>query len=340
MATFRGLILGSMLACSAAAAGLAAQTGSLDCETLQFGEDCDVSSLMQTDRVSVMPGINERVSDSFEMADEYDAHMPVGSSDTLKVSLAAQVAQVSLPDHFSDARFYIMTLTYALCFAIVAELFKRWQSQGMEASEDEEELINTESFFIGGKQSIEKPAVDNAPIFDLGGSADFDALAEAVRSQDESRCLQLVKARHAARKEDACGSTALHIAAQCGSSAMAKILIEHGAKVNARTAWDETPLHIAAREGSAEVCQLLLEHGAEINAADANSQTPVLAAALAGKEAACEMLLAKDAGVHGTADSELPPLLNSLLFRRMFIGATPKEVFETDAVDTIDEDGF
>mmetsp|Transcript_130453 Transcript_130453/g.230544 ORF Transcript_130453/g.230544 Transcript_130453/m.230544 type:complete len:345 (+) Transcript_130453:156-1190(+) len=344
MATFRGLILGSILACSAAAAGLAAQTGSLDCETLQFGEDCDVSSLMQTDRVSVMPGINERVSDSFEMADEYDAHMPVGSSDTLKVSLAAQVAQVPLPDHFSDARFYIMTLTYALCFAIVAELFKRWQSRGIDASEDEEEEkktpVNTEPFFTGGKQSTEKPVVDNAPIFDLGGSADFDALAEAVRSQDESRCLQIVKARHAARKEDACGCTALHIAAQCGSSAMAKILIEHGAKVNARTAWDETPLHIAAREGSAEVCQLLLEHGAEVNAADANGQTPVLAAALAGKEAACEMLLAKDAGVHGTADSELPPLLNSLLFRRMFIGATPKEVFETDAVDTVEEDGF
>mmetsp|Transcript_9548 Transcript_9548/g.16440 ORF Transcript_9548/g.16440 Transcript_9548/m.16440 type:complete len:330 (+) Transcript_9548:136-1125(+) len=329
MAIFRGLILGSIVACSAAAAAVDTPD-----------EELDVSSLMQTDRVSVMPGINERVSDSFEMADEYDAHMPVGSSDTLKVSLAAQVAQVPLPDHFSDARFYIMTLTYALCFAIVAELFKRWQSQGMEASEDEEELINTESFFIGGKQSIEKPAVDNAPIFDLGGSVDFDALAEAVRSQDESRCLQIVKARHAARKEDACGCTALHIAAQCGSSAMAKILIQHGAAVNARGAWDETPLHIAAREGSAEVCQLLLEHGAEVNAADANGQTPVLAAALAGKEAACEMLLAKDAGVHGTADSELPPLLNSLLFRRMFIGATPKEIFETDAVDTIDEDGF
>mmetsp|Transcript_123110 Transcript_123110/g.226831 ORF Transcript_123110/g.226831 Transcript_123110/m.226831 type:complete len:330 (-) Transcript_123110:63-1052(-) len=329
MAIFRGLILGSIVACSAAAAAVDTPD-----------EELDVSSLMQTDRVSVMPGINERVSDSFEMADEYDAHMPVGSSDTLKVSLAAQVAQVPLPDHFSDARFYIMTLTYALCFAIVAELFKRWQSQGMEASEDEEELINTESFFIGGKQSIEKPAVDNAPIFDLGGSVDFDALAEAVRSQDESRCLQIVKARHAARKEDACGCTALHIAAQCGSSAMAKILIQHGAAVNARGAWDETPLHIAAREGSAEVCQLLLEHGAEVNAADANGQTPVLAAALAGKEAACEMLLAKNAGVHGTADSELPPLLNSLLFRRMFIGATPKEIFETDAVDTIDEDGF
>mmetsp|Transcript_27137 Transcript_27137/g.44668 ORF Transcript_27137/g.44668 Transcript_27137/m.44668 type:complete len:341 (-) Transcript_27137:72-1094(-) len=340
MATFRGLILGSIVACGAAAAGLAAQTGSLDCETLQSGEDCDVSSLMQTDRVSVVPGVNERVSDAFDMADEYDASMPAGPADTLKTSLAAQVAQVSLPVHFSDARFYIMTLTYALCFAIVAELFKRWQSQGMEASEDEEELINTESFFIGGKQSIEKPAVDNAPIFDLGGSVDFDALAEAVRSQDEPRCLQLVKARHAARKEDACGCTALHIAAQCGSSAMAKILIQHGAAVNARGAWDETPLHIAAREGSAEVCQLLLEHGAEVNAADANGQTPVLAAALAGKEAACEMLLAKDAGVHGTADSELPPLLNSLLFRRMFIGATPKEIFETDAVDTIDEDGF
>mmetsp|Transcript_67961 Transcript_67961/g.125345 ORF Transcript_67961/g.125345 Transcript_67961/m.125345 type:complete len:330 (+) Transcript_67961:145-1134(+) len=329
MAIFRGLILGSIVACSAAAAAVDTPD-----------EELDVSSLMQTDRVSVVPGVNERVSDAFDMADEYDASMPAGPADTLKTSLAAQVAQVSLPDHFSDARFYIMTATYALCFAIVAELFKRWQSQGMEASEDEEELINTESFFIGGKQSIEKPAVDNAPIFDLGGSVDFDALAEAVRSQDESRCLQIVKARHAARKEDACGCTALHIAAQCGSSAMAKILIQHGAAVNARGAWDETPLHIAAREGSAEVCQLLLEHGAEVNAADANGQTPVLAAALAGKEAACEMLLAKDAGVHGTADSELPPLLNSLLFRRMFIGATPKEIFETDAVDTIDEDGF
>lgn len=339
MATFHGLILGFIVACSAATPGIEAQASDLGCA---HGE-CDESSLMQSD-LSVMPGVNEQVSDAFDMADAYDAHMLADTTDSLKASLATQVSEASLPDHFSDARFYIMTLTYVLCFAIVVELFKRWQSWGIEDSQYENEEnkspISTERLFTGEKQSTAKAAVNAVPIFDLRHGADSDALAESVRSEDEARCLQILKTYNAARTEDACGCTALHIAAQCGSSAMAKILIEHGAVVNARAAWDETPLHIAAREGCADVCQLLLEHGAEINAVDENGQTPVFLAAFVGKEAACEMLLAKGAGVHGTADSELPPLLNSLLFRRMFIGATPKEIFNTNAVDTDDEQAF
>lgn len=325
------MILGSIVACSAVKAGIAAQTSGLDCGTpvgeIEEMSETDESSLMQSD-ISVMPSVNERFSNSYEMTDEFDAYLLAEDADSFKVPLVSKVSQVSLPDHFSDARFYIMTLTYALCFAILAELRKRWQSWGIEASDHEEEEnklpINTDRLVTGENQSDAKPDVNAVPIFDLGGSADFDTLAEVVRSEDASRCLQIVKMCNVARKEDACGCTALHIAAQCGSSAMAKILIEHGAAVDARSAWNETPLHIAAREGSAEVCQLLLEHGAEINAVDESGQTPLFAAALAGNEVACEMLFDRDASVHGKADSELPPLLHSLLFRRMFTGATSK----------------
>mmetsp|Transcript_2078 Transcript_2078/g.4085 ORF Transcript_2078/g.4085 Transcript_2078/m.4085 type:complete len:340 (+) Transcript_2078:151-1170(+) len=334
MVVFHALLLASMASCGAATAGVAAPTSEIDCKAL--GGECESSgtkglSLMQSGRGSVMPGVNEGPSDSFDLLDEYDQIMPTADARSLKSSLAAQAAQVSLPDHFSDPSFYLMVLLYALGFSVVAKLFRRWQATDAEVIAKDD---------VAGRPESSKstpPKAEAAPIFDLGSSsADFDALAEAVRSGDEARCSLLVKTRHAARKEDACGCTALHIAAQCGSSAMAKILIEHGAKVNAREAWEETPLHIAAREGSEEVCELLLEHGAEIDPVNAGGRTPLVVAAHAQKEAVCEMLLAKGAGASGASDGDLPPLLNWLLLRRMFAGAKPQEV-NVDDKDSTDE---
>lgn len=336
MMVFHALLAASIAYCCAATASVAALTSEIDCQAL--GGECESTrmsgtnglSLMQSGR-SVMPGVNERTADSFDLLDEYfDEITPTVDARSLKSSFAAQVAQVSLPDHFSDPSFYFMVLLYALGFSVVTKLFRQWHSVDVHVVAEHDARRKPES------SKSTPPKAEAAPIFALGGSADFDALAEAVRSGDETRCSQLAKTRHAARKEDSCGCTALHIAAQCGSSAMAKILIEHGAKVNAREAWEETPLHIAAREGSAEVCELLLDHGADIDPVNANGRTPLVTAAHAGKEAVCEMLLAKGAGVGNACDDQLPPLLNWLLLQRMFAGAKPQEV-SMDDNDGIDE---
>lgn len=76
--------------------------------------------------------------------------------------------------------------------------------------------------------------------------------------------------------------TPLHSAAAARQVAIARLLIAHGANVNATQPESRfTPLHEAALNGDVEFAKLLLEHGAEINAKMKDGKTP-LAMALAG----------------------------------------------------------
>ena len=54
-----------------------------------------------------------------------------------------------------------------------------------------------------------------------------------------------------------------------------RLLLEHGADVNARAKNGSTPLHIASTFGAPEVARVLLEHGADVNARDADGRTPL-----------------------------------------------------------------
>lgn len=67
----------------------------------------------------------------------------------------------------------------------------------------------------------------------------------------------------------------LHSAIANRRTAIAKLLIEHGADVNSVQADDFTPLHEAAQNGLLEITQLLLERGAHVNARLSNGKTPL-----------------------------------------------------------------
>lgn len=71
--------------------------------------------------------------------------------------------------------------------------------------------------------------------------------------------------------------TPLHKAAYEGHYAIAKILIDNGAEINARDKFDETSLHEAARYGKTEIVKLLVEHNADINALNKDNKTPLFA---------------------------------------------------------------
>ncbi len=61
--------------------------------------------------------------------------------------------------------------------------------------------------------------------------------------------------------------TPLHAAAQAGHKAMVELLLERGAPVDARTIEGVTPLHLAARAGFTAIPEVLLGRGADPNAA-------------------------------------------------------------------------
>jgi hypothetical protein len=81
--------------------------------------------------------------------------------------------------------------------------------------------------------------------------------------------------------------TALHRAAagRCGfldgdpaaAAAVTELLLQRGARVDARDCDGETPLHCASRYWCLASMRLLLDHGAEVDACDGQGRTPLMA---------------------------------------------------------------
>lgn len=74
--------------------------------------------------------------------------------------------------------------------------------------------------------------------------------------------------------------------------AVVELLLQYGADVNSRSGPGcLTPLHLAARRGSVAVAEVLLNAGAEIEAKDAKGETPLRRAVNCGQEGMVRLLL-------------------------------------------------
>lgn len=91
-------------------------------------------------------------------------------------------------------------------------------------------------------------------------------------------------------------ATPLHEAVSAGLVDIARVLLENGAKVNARQGAGYTPLHQAAYNGNAEMAALLLEFGADVEAHLPNGKTPYNIAQEKGHPEVAALLLAVSRG--------------------------------------------
>ena len=92
------------------------------------------------------------------------------------------------------------------------------------------------------------------------------------------------------------GATPLHNAALNGKIRAAKFLLDKGADVHLRDNAGQTPLHYTAMNGGhPRVAKLLLDKGAEVNAQDSSGRAPLHHSAGSGNLQVAKLLLARGA---------------------------------------------
>ncbi len=106
------------------------------------------------------------------------------------------------------------------------------------------------------------------------------------------------------------GWTPLHLAAFFGHADLATALLDHGARIDARStnAMQNTPLHAAAAGGHVDLVILLLQRGAAPNATQEGGWTALHSAAQSGSRAMVEALIASGADVNARAANQQAPL--------------------------------
>eukprot|EP00927_Polykrikos_kofoidii_P072419 TRINITY_DN68535_c0_g1_i1.p1 TRINITY_DN68535_c0_g1~~TRINITY_DN68535_c0_g1_i1.p1 ORF type:complete len:397 (+),score=79.23 TRINITY_DN68535_c0_g1_i1:136-1191(+) len=146
------------------------------------------------------------------------------------------------------------------------------------------------------------------------------ALVSAVLKADYKKIETLLeKNATCVNTADVWGCTALHVAAlqSCpNGKRLASLLLQQGARVDARDCCEETPLHAAARKGTTDVCEVLLAFGAEIDSPNIQEKTPLVVAAQEGRQDMCTFLMGHGASV-GILPQEdfaaLPMFLHEML---------------------------
>jgi ankyrin repeat protein len=106
------------------------------------------------------------------------------------------------------------------------------------------------------------------------------------------------------------GWTPLHLAAFFGKTEAARLLLNKGASVNARSTnpMENMPLHAAAAGGHGELVKLLIDNGAPVNARQHGGWAPLHAAAQNGDLEMAKALIAAGADVNVRADNNQSPL--------------------------------
>ncbi len=105
--------------------------------------------------------------------------------------------------------------------------------------------------------------------------------------------------------KDNSGWTALTFAASSGHIETARVLLDHKADPNVRNSNGQTPLISAAMDGRTDMARLLIEHGADVNAKDNSGNTAIFNAAYAGHPDVLRLLLEHGADVNAKSNDGL-----------------------------------
>ncbi|XP_051872806.1 inversin isoform X4 [Pristis pectinata] len=135
---------------------------------------------------------------------------------------------------------------------------------------------------------LNHPSVKDDP--DLEGRTAF-MWAAGKGSDDVLQTMLRVKSDIDINMADKYGGTALHAAVLAGHVSTVKLLLEHGAQVDAMDVMKHTPLFRACEMGHKEVIQTLIEGGGRVDLLDQDGHSPLHWAALGGNADVCQILI-------------------------------------------------
>jgi Zn-dependent protease with chaperone function len=123
-------------------------------------------------------------------------------------------------------------------------------------------------------------------------SGEILPLVGAIIAGDEQEVRQLIEQDEDVNVIDDQGMTPLHWAAQDGNDAIATLLLQAGADIEAQDEYTGmTPLMTAAQAGQSDMVALLASKGAEVNAQDLDGMTALMYAAMNGHTETVKTLL-------------------------------------------------
>ena len=178
------------------------------------------------------------------------------------------------------------------------EAIRAGDRQGVQALvEADPSLAIFAAAIQGDTVAIETLLAANRPLVSALSSDGWTPLHLAAHfgKQEAVRLLLNKGAKADARSTNAMQNTPLHAAAAGRAAEVATLLLDHGASVNARQNGGWTPLHAAAQNGDIELARTLVEAGADVNARAENRQSPLDLALTRGKQAMAEWLEAQGA---------------------------------------------
>jgi ankyrin repeat protein len=134
-------------------------------------------------------------------------------------------------------------------------------------------------------------------LLDNTDNEDLTPLWYAVSGGHEAVVLLLLQKGAKVNAKCRDGRTPLFEAVVRGNEEIVRLLLDKGADIEANSRGLQTPLHCAATSGNEEVVRLLLEKGANIKAVNRDLQTPLCSAAASGHRAVVQLLLEKGASI-------------------------------------------
>jgi ankyrin repeat protein len=148
-------------------------------------------------------------------------------------------------------------------------------------------------------RAIEKDMLDLVDIIlrkdeslvDIESGSDRTPLSLAAENGSEAIVKLLLEAGANMESKNTYDQTPLYLAALHGREAVVRLLLEAGANMESKNTYERTPLYHAALNGHEVVVKLLLEAGANLESKDINQHTPLILAAKRGREAAVKLLL-------------------------------------------------